>query len=39
MRLADAPVQVAPGRLEQAVVGHFLHEAVPEAVLGRTAGG
>ena len=34
-RLADAPVQAAPGRLEQAVVGHLLHEAVTEPVLGR----
>jgi hypothetical protein len=33
-RLADAPVQVAPGRLEQAVVSHLLDEAVAEPVLG-----
>ena len=33
--LADPPVQAAPGRLEQAVVGHLLHEAVAEAVLRR----
>ena len=33
--LADAPVQGAPGRIEQAVVGDLLHEPVPEAVLRR----
>ena len=33
--LADAPVQGAPGGLQQAVVGHFLHQAVAEAILRR----
>ena len=32
-RLADAPVEAAPRGLEQAAVGHLLHEAVAEAVL------
>ena len=34
-RLADATVQAAPGRLEQAVVGDLLDEAVTEPVLRR----